>query len=154
MKNEKTDDGLFFEDSHIQLSKETQTLIDKLIDVAKKDIDSFFIDKDMRTHYIVFLNYLQVIKHVKDLEKEGKIILINEVGTQELWNDDVDDDGVLLNYIIEHFPHNKITAMFYGSLDYFHPGETVEYDHMSIEELEKEKEKLRNKQGLWNLIAA
>jgi len=132
----------------MKLSKETQELLDQRIDATKEEINNFYIDADMRTHYILFLNYLQVIKYVKDLEKEGKILLVNEVGTEELWN----DDGVLLNYIIEHFPHKKITAMFYASLDYFHPGETEKYNSMSHEELEAEKEKLKNKQGLWKLI--
>jgi len=148
----KNDDGLVFESKCITLSKETQRLFDKKIDATKEEIGDFYRENDKRTHYMVFLNFVQVCKYIETLEKEKKIILVYEDGNTEVYGEDMEDNGAILNYVVEHFPESKTAAMFYGSIEYFHPGETGKYDQMSIEELDMEKSKLKNKQGLWNFI--
>jgi len=149
----KNDDTLIFGSNHIKLSEETQRLFDEKIEATREEINNFYTEDDMRTHYIVFLNFLQVCKYIETLEKEKKIILVHENGNREEYSEDTEDNGAILNYVIEHFPHRKTAAMFYGSIEYFHPGEVGECDAMSIEELDIEKFKLKDKQGLWNLVS-
>ncbi len=149
----KNKDTLIFEPNHIKLSKETQRLLDEKIEATREEINNFYIEDDKRTHYIIFLNFVQVCKYTETLEKQNKIILVYENGSTEVYSEDIEDNDAILNYIIGHFPHRKTAAMFYGSIDYFNPGETEKYNVMSIEELNIEKSKLKNKQGLWNLIS-
>jgi len=147
----KNDDNLTFEPNHIKLSEKTQRLFDEKIEATKEEINSFYIKDDMRTHYIVFLNFLQVLKYAENLKRKNKVIVVHENGNTEVCKDE-EDNGAILSYILEHFPHRKTAAMFFATIEYFHPGEVGEYHEMSIEELDIEKTKLKNKQGLWNFI--
>ena len=146
-------DDMYFEKKPFSLTEPSKNIIDELIDLTREEIKDFYKEDDMRTHYIIFLNFTQVCKKVQILEEKGQIKIVDENGVEKaITSRDTEENGAGLDYIIMHFPERMKVGMFYASLDYFHPEETQKWEDMSLDELDTEKKKLMNKEGLWNLV--
>ena len=120
-----------------------QKVFEEALSASKREINSFYKEDIIPTHYILFLEYLRLTKVIIDLKG---IDASNSEMDIEVY-EDIDE---IFKYVIKRMPH-KVALGEVASPNYFPDfSEMMRYMNMSQGELKIEKEKLFNKTGIWN----
>ena len=118
------------------LSADHKKAFDEALAASTEEINSFYKADNPKTHYILFLEYLQLSKVIADLKGIGY---------------DNEEMEKVTEYVFERMPHKEILANVMTPEYFPDATEMMRYMMMSPEDLEQEKQKLLNETGLWNM---
>lgn len=118
------------------LTPDNQKLFDAALENAKMQITLFYDAADHRTHYLLFLEFIQLFKVITDFE-----------------NIDLEDERTkeITEYLFDLMPHKEILGKVM-SPEYF-PDLSVmmEYMIMDQDQIRSEKLELMKRKGLYNI---
>jgi len=118
------------------LSVDNQKAFNEALAASTEEINNFYKADNPKTHYILFLEYLQLSHIVADLKEMDY---------------DHEEMEEITEYVFERMPHKEILANVMTPEYFPDASEMMRYMMMSPEDLEQEKQKLLNKRGLWNM---
>ncbi len=118
------------------LSADNQKVFDEALAASTQEINSFYKEDVYQTHYILFLEYLRLSRLLAELEGIDR---------------DSEEMEKITEYIFECMSHKEILANVMTPEYFPDASEMMRYMMLSPEDLEKEKQKLLNKTGLWSL---
>lgn len=128
---ESTNIGVF-----MKLTPDNQKLFDAALENAKMQITLFYDEKNHRTHYILFLEYIQLSKTLAALQ-----------------NIDLEDDATkgITDHLYSVIPHSEILAKVMSPEYFPDPSVMMDYMMMNENEIRSEKLELMKKRGLYNI---
>lgn len=120
----------------MKLKNEAQKVLDAKIVTAYQEIEEFYHEENGDSYLIVFFNYLQIHKYMDHYIDINPHLLIDEEG------DDKNETilGIVLYAFEKYLDVIQIMMMDYN----FQERSFDEFDALSIEELEREKELLKD----------
>jgi len=118
------------------LTTDNQNLFNDELEHAKIQIDLFFDDADPKTHYILFLEYIQLSKTLAALEN----INLEDDATKEI-----------TDHLYSVMPHSEILAKVMTPEYFPDPSLMMEYMIMDQDQIRLEKLELMKKRGLYNI---